>query len=194
MPMPDRPVAQHGVGERGPSRAPPTPRTRRLRAGTSVPRRKVPQRSLPALRLVDREQLVVAERRGSRATSRSTTTASGRARRPRLRAARPARRRQRSVAAPSVARSSALVVSSSRGQMCPSGSIGKSHSGHVGRPASTAATPLRAIARTCATRRVQARDVAFALVERRAVLPRRRPASRAARSAPAGARGRSRSR
>ena len=37
-----------------------------------------------------------------------------------------------------------------RGQICPSGFIGKSHNGQCGRPPSTAATPLRIITLTCA--------------------------------------------
>ena len=136
-----RAVAQARCRARCPSRARPTPRTPRPRGGTAC-RAGSPTAAARRVAACRSRASRRRRRRGSRGTSRSTTTASGRARRRRRRAAARA------------ARSSATAIARARqfqrGQMCPSGSIGKSHSGQRGRPPSTAATPLRIIARICA--------------------------------------------
>ena len=114
--------------------------------------RKVPERALAPLRLVDREQLVVVDREAHE---------KGGVRRPRHPAEHFdvtfAQHDARGIVGDGLdlgpTRPVALAharVQFIRGQMCPSGSIGKSHSGHLGRPAVTATTPLANIARICA--------------------------------------------
>ena len=128
-----RTVAQHGVGHDRPARALRTPRVPRsrdctaCRAGspTAVARRAAACRS----RAAGRRRV-----RGTRGTSRSTTTASGRAPRPHPRATRTRASSATGATSGHPDRRSRHERQFIRGQMCPSGSIGNSHSGHLGRP------------------------------------------------------------
>ena len=97
--------------------------------------REVPERALAAARLVDRRHLHAVdrrldeERRVRRLAHAADELELGRRR----------------------ARSRELVGRQfQRGQRCPAGSIGKSQSGHGGRPPATASAPRAAIARTWA--------------------------------------------
>ena len=100
--------------------------------------REVPQRTLAALRLVDREHLVVAV---------GEVHEERRVRRPRHAPEQIDVAVAQELARPLVGDGHQTARQFQRGQMCPSGFIGKSHSGQGGRPPSTAATPLRIIVR-----------------------------------------------
>ena len=125
---------------RCPSPAPPTPRTPRPRDGRATPAGNPTADARPAAACRSRASRR-RRRRDGRGTSRSTTTACARA---------TSTSPSRSTSAARASFDRRDVLSSSAGRCARRDPSGSRTSGHLGRPASTAATPLRAIARTWA--------------------------------------------